>query len=78
MSLVGLAFVFLVYPSASGTLLGLSFGLVGLGGNFSQLVLALEISWTAISFCKSCLALDSLFTVALSLTLPIDAVVSFH
>ena len=47
-------------------------------GNFSQLVLALEISWTAISFCKSCLALDSLFTVALSLTLPIDAVVSFH
>ena len=70
--------MFLVFPSASGTLLGLSFGLVGLGGNFSQLVLALEISWTAISFYKSCLALASLITVALNLTLPVDAVVSFR
>ena len=47
-------------------------------GNFSQLVLALEISWTAISFYKSCLALASLITVALNLTLPVDAVVSFR
>ena len=52
-------------------------------GNFSQLVLALEISWTdssgtGFSCCKNCLALASLFTVALNLTLPIDAVVSFH
>ena len=47
-------------------------------GDFSQLVLALEISWTAISFCKRFLALASLFTVAKNLTLPFGTVVSFQ